>query len=131
MAFTADPSTNIGKVRLLVCDLDVAKPVFPDDNQILAFLDLEQDDVRCAGALALETIAGNRQLTMLVVQILDLKLDGFSVAKGLLATAKQWRDAAELSDTTGWAGFDIAEVVDNSQFAWREKYWKMLLQQSI
>lgn len=123
MAFTTDTTTDIGKVRLLLMDMDVSAPIFPDDAQIQAFLDIETS-VKSAAALAMETIAGNRVTTLQVIQLLDLKTDGYSVAKGLLATAKQLRDT---DDSEGWAGFDIAEVTDNSMFVLREKYWKLLL----
>lgn len=123
MAFTTDTTTDIGKVRLLLMDMDVSAPIFPDDAQIQAFLAIETS-VKSAAALAMETIAGNRVTTLQVIQLLDLKTDGYSVAKGLLATAKQLRDT---DDSEGWAGFDIAEVTDNSMFVLREKYWKLLL----
>lgn len=126
MAFTTDMTTDIGKVRLLLMDLDSTAPIYPLDTQIQAFLDLEMS-VKSAAALAMETLAGNRALVLQVITILDLKTDGFSVCKGLLASAKQLRDT---DDSGGWAGFDIAEVTDDSIFVLREKYWKMVVAQS-
>lgn len=125
MAFTTDVTTDIGKVRLLITDLDSTKPIFPDDAQIQAMLDMEIGEPRLAGALALEIIAGNRALTMQVVQLLDLKMDGKSTADALRATAKQWRDSVADS----WEGIMFAEQVDNSDFAWREHLRKLLYQQ--
>jgi hypothetical protein len=125
MAFTVDTTTDIGKVRLLLSDLDQTKPIYPDDAQIQAFLDMEQGSVRLAAALALEAIAANRVLTLQVIQLLDLKLDGASVAKAFLQAAKQWRDAAN----DDWAGLDFAQTVDNSDFAWREHYLKLVVSQ--
>lgn len=127
MAFTTDMNTDIGKVRLLVFDLDPTKPIFPDDSYIQAFLDLELGDVKQAAALGMETIAGNRVMTMQVVQLMDLKVDGYQVSKGLLEAAKRLRDYSNLD----WAGFDFAEITDNSMFALREKYWKMLVAQTF
>jgi hypothetical protein len=126
MAFTTDLNTDVGKVRLLLSDLDSTKPIFPDDSQIQVFLDIELGDYKQAAALGLETIAGNRALTMQVVQLLDLKMDGKSTAESLLKVAKQHRDNSNLD----WAGFDIAEQVDNSTFQWREKYLKLVIQQA-
>jgi hypothetical protein len=125
MAFTVDTTTDIGKVRLLLSDLDQTKPIYPEDAQIQAFLDMEQGSVRLAAALALEAIAANRVLTLQVIQLLDLKLDGASVAKAFLQAAKQWRDAAN----DDWAGLDFAQTVDNSDFAWREHYLKLVVSQ--
>jgi hypothetical protein len=127
MAFTTDVTTDIGKVRLLLFDLDVTKPIFPDDSMIQAFLNMELGDVKQGAALGLETIAGNRLLTLQVIQLLDLKTDGVSMAKGLLEQAKRLRDFSN----NDWAGFDVAEVTDNSLFALREKYYKLLMAQSI
>ena len=122
MAFTADLTTDIGKVRLLLMDMDSSRPIFPDDAQIQTFLDLE-GDVRNAAALAMESIAGNRVMVMQVVQLLDLKVDGLSVAKGLLLAAERLRATSD----SDWDGFDVAEVTDNSDFAYRESLWKQLL----
>lgn len=121
--FTQDVTTDVGKVRLLLFDLDSSDPIYPDDVMIQALLDIEGGDVRLAGALGMESIAANRVMTMKVGQILDLKIDGYQVAKGLRETAKQMRDTQDNS----WAGFDIAEIVDNSQFAYREKIWKLIM----
>lgn len=127
MAFTIDLNTDVGKVRLLLFDMDSTKPIFPDDLQIQAFLTMELNDVKQSAALAMETIAGNRVLTLQVVQLLDLKTDGLSTARGLLETAKRLRD----SSNNDWEGFDFAEVTDNSLFALREKYFKLLMAQSL
>lgn len=125
MSFTVDPTTDIGKVRLLLSDMDSTKPIFPDDSMIQAFLDMELGEILLAAARAMEVIAGNRALTLQVVQLLDLKMDGASVCKALLAVAKQWRDTAQ----NDWAGFAIAEVTDDTDFAWREHMMKLLMQQ--
>lgn len=124
MGFTADVTTPIGMVRLLIWDMDPTKPIFPDDSMIQAFLNLEWT-VGCAAAKALDTIAGNRILTLQVIQNLDLKTDGVSVAKGLMALADKFRETDQ-----DWSGIMFAETVDNSVFALREKYWKMYMQTS-
>jgi len=124
MTFTdpVDLTTDIGKVRQFIFDLDPARPIFPDDQMIQNFLDVEGGDVKLAAAFALETIAGNRAMTLQVMTILDLKLDGYSVAKGLRETAKSLRESAG----GDWDGLLIAEVVD-TEFQWRERVLKTLL----
>lgn len=126
MSFTTDYNTPIGQVRLLLSDLDPTNPIFPDDNQINTFLLLEDQSVKLSAALGLETIAGNRALTLQVVQLLDLKTDGRSTAQALLAVAKQMRD----SENDDWAGFDFAQVVDDSMFVNREYMLKLWIQQN-
>lgn len=127
MPFTVNPTTDIGKVRLLLFDMDSTRPIFPDDSFIQAFLDMELGDVKQAAALGMETLAGNRVLILQVIQLLDLKTDGLSVCKGLLATAQQLRN----NSNTDWAGFDIAQVTDDSSFAYREYMTKLLLSQIV
>lgn len=122
MAFTTDLTTDIGAVRLLICDLDPEHPIFPDDQMIQVFLDQEDESVKQAAALALETIAGNRAMVMQVIQLLDLKLDGQKTAQGMLDTAKRFRETAD----DGWVGIDIAQMVD-TPFNYRELLVKDLL----
>lgn len=123
MAFTADLGTDIGKVRMLIWDMDSTKPILPDDTQVQALLDME-GSVKAAASMALRMIAANRALTLQVIQILDLKTDGVSVAKMLMAVAD-----AYLESDNDWVIL-FAETVDNSAFALREKYWKMYIQAS-
>lgn len=126
MPFTTILTTDIGKVRQLVTDLDPANPIFPDDQMIQNFIDLEGGSIKSAAALAWETIAGSQALLLKVIQLLDLKQDGKSTAQGLLAVAQQFRD----NDDADWAGIDFVEVTDNSQFALREFLYKRLLAQT-
>lgn len=124
--FSTDLTSDIGKVRQLITDLDADNPIFPDDQMIQNFLDLEGGSLKSAAALAWETIAGSQALLLKVIQLLDLKQDGRSTALGILAVAKQFRD----NDDADWAGIDFVEVVDNSQFAFREFLYKRLLAQN-
>lgn len=122
--FTCDPHTEVGFVRFLIWDMDATNPIIPDDNIIQATLRRE-GTACCAAARILESIAGNRILTLQVIQNLDLKTDGVSVAKGLMSLADKLRETDQ-----EWSGLMFAETVDNSVFALREKYWKMYIQTS-
>jgi hypothetical protein len=124
VAFSTDLATDVGKVRLLLMDLDSTRPIFTDDAQIQVFLDIE-GDVKSAAALGMETIAGNRALVLQVIKLMDLETDGLSVAKSLLLVADRLRSTA----AEDWAGIDFAQVVDNSEFVFREYMWKQLLAQ--
>ena len=125
MAFTAVLTTDIGKVRQFIFDTDQATAIFPDDQMIQNFLDVGFGDVKLAAAFALETIAGNRAMTLQVMQILDLKTDGRATAQGLLDTADRFRKTAG----DDWSGLEIAEIVDNSEFVY-EEYMRKLLEAS-
>lgn len=59
MAITTDPTTDIGKVRLLIADTDATTYVF-EDNEITAFLSLANSNVHRASAMAVRAIASNR-----------------------------------------------------------------------
>lgn len=104
-----DPTTDAGKVRLLISDVDDAAPVFTD-GEIAAFLDLGGDSVLRAAALAAETIAGNETLLLKYIRSRGLELDGPAVGRELRQLAKQWRETstADAGDDT----FYIATVND-------------------
>jgi predicted homoserine dehydrogenase-like protein len=91
-----DPSTDAGKVRLLISDVDDASPVFTDD-EIAAFLTIH-GDVMLAAALALETVAANETLLLKYIRSRGLELDGTAVGRELRQQARQWRDTAGTAD---------------------------------
>lgn len=104
MAFTYDVSTDRGKVRLLITDVQEANPLF-QDAEIDAFLTLNTS-VRMAAAAALEVIAASEVLVLKKITNLDLETDGPAVARELRELAKQLR----AQDSTLGA-FDIAEQI--------------------
>ena len=128
MSYTTDPTTDIGRVRLLIQDTDPFNPIYPDDNQISAFLELEGGDIKFSAALALESIAANMAFVLRVIKILDLQTDGQKTAQSFLDIAKRYRDLTGVSD---WAGFDIAQVTDDSTFALRDYLWKQLRKEEL
>lgn len=104
---TVDPTTDIGRVRLLATDLDEVTPLF-DDAQIQAFLAMTGARVKRAAAMALDTIAVSEVLISKVIRTQDLQTDGAKVAAELRARAKALRDddtADEEADDT--YGLDI------------------------
>jgi hypothetical protein len=120
--FTYDPTTSVGRCRLLVKDNVQATAIF-DDEDYEAFLALE-GDVRLAAAQALETIASDEALQTGVFKAGPVSLDGATVSDALLKRAELLRAQAGLIDpTTGlanYAGFDIAETVVDP-FSFRER----------
>ena len=126
MAFTYDLATDVGKVRLLISDVDTAvaaNQVFTDE-EVETLLALEGDSVRLGAALALETIARNEVMVSKVIRVLDLQTDGASVARELRLQAKELREqeAAAVEAADDSFGFDTADLVVD-QFTWRERLW--------
>lgn len=118
MTFTTDPTTDIGLVRLLITDRDPVNPIFPDDADITAFLNVEGGITKRAAALALETIAVDQVLVLKVIKNLQLSTDGAKVSDALLKRAGLLRtQAAEADDDL--VPFEIAEWAVND-FAARE-----------
>ena len=112
---TVDPTTSIGKVRLLSTDLDEVEPLF-EDAQLTAFLDLNSGNVLLAAAMALETIGRSEALVSKKIRTLDLSTDGPAVAKELRESAKALRGQAAEQD----AGGDLfaMDIVDFDPTRW-------------
>ena len=118
MPFSMDLTTDLGKVRLLIPDRDNEEPVF-DDNEILAFIEIETG-IKRAAALALETIASDQAMTLKVIRLLDLSTDGAKTSDALLKRAERLRAQAEDDEFAEDGGFEIAELVYDD-FSYREK----------
>lgn len=110
MAFTYDPSTDLGKVRLLARDTVQASALFTD-AEIQALLDLQSGNVKLAGADALDAVADNQVLLLKKVKVGDIGTDGPAVADALRQSALRLRKQVYGEDD---AGFEIAEM--NSGF---------------
>lgn len=121
--FTYDPSTAAGRVRLLATDTDSTNAIFSDD-EIAAFLAMENDSVKRAAATALDQIASSEALIQKRIKLLDLQTDGPAVAKALREHAAVLRAQADDEETTG--AFDYAEIVTN-QFSARDRLWNQML----
>lgn len=122
MAFTYDVSTDRGKVRLLITDVQEANPLF-QDAEIDAFLALNTS-VRLAAAAALEVIAASEVLVLKKIVNLDLETDGPAVARELRELAKQLR-----AQDASIGAFDIAEQI-HDDFTLRE-YWLKQAQREL
>lgn len=117
MAFTYDPSTSAGRVRLLIADTSSSGRIF-EDSEITAFLAMNGDSVNSAAAQALESIAANRSLLARRIKVLDIEVDFKSAAVELRALAKQLRESEEEG-----GDFYIAEMVFDPASE-RERIWK-------
>jgi hypothetical protein len=125
MAFTVDYTTNLGKVRAIIRDVDSTKAIFSDE-ELQPFLDICNDTVLLAAAMALDTMATRQALVLKVQQTLELKLDGAKVAEALREHADRLRKQYEDLMLEDEAGFDIAQVLD-TDFAVNEYLLKKLV----
>ena len=120
MAFTYDPATSAGKVRLLIPDRVDSGHLFEDD-EIDTFLALESSSIKRAAALALETAASDNALVLKVIKLLDLSTDGARTSAALLERAGKLRSQADAEDSADEGGsFDVVEWTVND-FAYRER----------
>jgi hypothetical protein len=107
---TLDPTTTIGRVRLLIPDRDLDGLLFSDAD-ITAFLALEASSIKRAAALALETIASNEAMVGKVIKTQDLSTDGAKTAAELRARAAELRRQVDEDDPDA-GGFDYVDFVD-------------------
>lgn len=74
MAFTFDPGTKRGKVRLLVADTDSGNQIF-SDAEIDAFLNLNNNGVLSAAADAARSVAASTAKSAIAYRVLSQALD--------------------------------------------------------
>ena len=105
-----DPTTTLGKVRALIRDKDQNDFLF-SDQELNAFLTLENQNIWLAAATALDAAAVDHVLALKVAKVLDITVDGAKVADALSKQANKWREMAGKRDSTGAqvAGFAYSE----------------------
>jgi hypothetical protein len=110
MAFTFDPTTDRGLVRLLIGDTDSDNEIYPDAS-VDAFLSFQGGNVKRAASIALNAMAANEAYIQKKVKVGDLTTDGPAVAEALRKLAQTLWDQGGI-DEDG-ADFDIAEMTLN------------------
>lgn len=119
MATNYDPSSDAGKVRLLLND--VSAPWIFQDSEITAFLEMEGSSVKRAAAQAIDTNADNEALASKVLRSQDLQTDGAKVADVLHKRAQLLREQADVDDG---GFFDVVDLGDRcapeltSRYVW-------------
>lgn len=110
MAFTYDVTTDRGKVRLVITDTDEDNAIF-QDAEIDAFLTItkvnDENDLRLAAAMALDTMASSEAIIQKRIELLDLKTDGPAVAKSLREHAKELRRQVDEEFDFDWAEMNV------------------------
>jgi len=126
VAFSYDPTTDRGKVRLQIGDTDTVnadRQLFTD-AEIDAFLAQNTSIIKLSAADALEAIAANQLMVLKVMKNMDLSTDGAKVADSFRKLAEGLRKSwAETGDGTYEGMFDYAEFTD-TRFAKRERIVK-------
>lgn len=112
MTFTFDPTTDLGKMRLLVSDTDAARQIMQDED-LQAFIDIA-GHYWPGAAMALDSIATNEVLTQKVLTIMGTSTDGAKVAKELRARALQLREDYKNFTPVTELGFATAEMPDGA-----------------
>ncbi|WP_024817094.1 hypothetical protein [Arthrobacter sp. 31Y] len=116
-----DFTTDEGKVRLLIADLDEAAPVLTDDI-IGGYLVLNDDAVLLAAADSLDAIATSEVLLAKKIRTQDLSTDGPAVAAELRAQAARLRERhAEDNGTGAWfdvVGYRPAPHAEGEEYRW-------------
>jgi hypothetical protein len=97
MAFTYDVTTDRGRVRLLLNDVDRDTAVFTD-GEIDAFLALEGGTVKLAAAQAIDTNATNEALASKVIRDHQVQTDGARLADAMRKHAASLREQAADED---------------------------------
>lgn len=118
-----DYTSDRGKVRLLINDVDEAHQVFTD-IELDAFVLLEDSNIKRAAAQAIDTIADDEALTAKAFRDRDLTVDGPKVADSLRKRADALRAQADrdeqraaeaAEDTDDGFYFGLADVVGTEQ----------------
>ncbi len=117
MSFTFDPTNAIGLIRTISGDKYEAA-AFHSDEEIEAFLSLEDGDLKLASAQVLDSMASNEAVIQKQIKLLDLTTNGPAVAKALRDHATELRRQVDEEPA-----FDFAEQVNDS-FSYREKILK-------
>jgi hypothetical protein len=123
MAFTYDPTGSTGRVRMLVQDKEEDHAFFSDE-ELAAYLDMNDDNVRRAAADALDSMASSEAYVQKRMSLLELSTDGPATATALRAHANQLRTQADNEEAGEDGGmFDYAEMAD-TEFQRRERVVK-------
>lgn len=106
-----DPTTDVGKVRLLLSDIDSSNEVF-SDSELKAFLDIEGGSIKRAAAQAIDSQATNEALAAKVIKDHELQTDGAKLADAMRKHAAALRAQAADADEEDGFYFDVIELGD-------------------
>lgn len=122
MANTYDLATDVGKVRLLIGDTGIEDPLFSDE-ELTAFVELEEGSVYRGAASALDAIAVSEALTLKAVTVLDLTTNGPAVAESLRYNASRLREMAADEVLVDFA--EMMLTPQNTLEMWIRRNWPL------
>lgn len=96
MAFTYDPTTSRGEVRLLLSDTDTSdstKQIFTD-AEIDALLSMENNEIFAAAAAGAEALAASTARSAIAYRALGETINRKDIPGHFLKLAERWRDRA-------------------------------------
>lgn len=96
-------------MRILIPDVDEDNVIFVDE-ELQAFLDIEDSNIRRSTALAIETLATNEAYVQKVIKLWNLTTDGAKTADFLLKRATKLREQALEDEARSDTLFDYAEL---------------------
>ncbi|MFJ7748709.1 hypothetical protein ACIQXM_01990 [Arthrobacter sp. NPDC097144] len=105
-----DFSTPVGRVRLLIADLD--ESAFLLSNEVVdAYLGFHEENVYRAAADAMDAMATSDVLLSRKIRTQDLQTDGPAVATDLRKRAAELRARADAEDAKAADTGDVFEVI--------------------
>ena len=105
-----DFTTPVGRVRLLIADLD--ESAFLLTNEVVdAYLSLHEENVYRAAADAMDAMATSDVLLSRKIRTQDLQTDGPAVATDLRKRAAELRARADADDAKAAETDDVFEVI--------------------
>jgi hypothetical protein len=107
---------------MLIPDRVEESAIFQDE-EIEAYLSMNDSNLRRAAAEMLETIASDEVMTSKVITTLDISTNGASTSDAILRRAALLREQADRDDDADGGAFDYAEMNVNA-FTVRERVWK-------
>jgi hypothetical protein len=119
-----DYASPVGRVRLLIADLDEAAHIFTDEH-LTAYLALNDENLHRAAADALDAMATTESLLSKAIRTQDLATDGPKVAADLRKRAAQLRVKADADDAVAADGpfFEIVPFASNFHREGSEYRW--------
>jgi hypothetical protein len=98
MACTYDLSTNVGKIRLLISDIDVPDGCAFTDEELSTFFEMGQSSIALASSLAFMAMAGDASKIAIKMKNDVTETDTTKTADSLRAQARDFRENPDKYD---------------------------------
>lgn len=116
-------ATNVGKVRVLLGDVDpenvsqgIGEYKYFSDDELVAVLQMYDHSVKLTAARCLETIASSQVLLLKSWSSDDLTVNGDKIAESLRRIAQQLRDEVLIEESS--ESFELVPFMDEEYDWW-------------